>query len=55
MVENLEDYRFVRPANPDPNAHQYDSESWKKQLDLYWKCRGIYEDNKMKIHSLVWG
>ena len=55
MVEHLEDYRFVRPANPYPNAHQYDIESWKKQLHLYWKCSGIYEDNKMKLYSLVWG
>ena len=27
----------------------------KKQLDLYWKRRGIYEDNKMKLYSLIWG
>jgi len=42
MVENLKDYRFNRPPNPDPNAHQYDIESWKKQLDLFWKQRGVY-------------
>jgi len=22
---------------------------------LYWKRRGIYEDNKMKLYSLIWG
>jgi len=55
MVENLEDYCFIRPSNPDPNAHQFDIESWKKQLDLFWKRRGVYEDNKMKLYSLVWG
>jgi len=55
MVENLEDYCFIRPPNPDPNAHQFDIESWKKQLDLFWKRRGVYEDNKMKLYSLVWG
>jgi hypothetical protein len=27
MVENLEDYHFIRPPNPDPNAHQFDIES----------------------------
>jgi hypothetical protein len=33
MVESLEDYCFNRPPNPDPHAHQYDIEYWKKQLD----------------------
>jgi hypothetical protein len=28
---------------------------WKKQLDLFWKQRGIYADNKMKLYSLIWG
>ncbi len=55
MVENLQDYRFVRPANPESDADQYDIESWKKQLDMYWRRRGVYEDNKMKLYSLVWG
>jgi hypothetical protein len=55
MIENLDDFRFVRPQNPDPNAHQFEVESWKKQLDLFWKQRGIYKDNKMKLYSLVWG
>jgi hypothetical protein len=49
MIENLEDYHFVRPTNPDPNAHHFDIESWRKQLNLYWKCRGVYEDNKMTL------
>jgi hypothetical protein len=55
MIENLDDFRFVRPQNPDSNAHQFEVESWKKQLDLFWKQRGIYKDNKMKLYSLVWG
>jgi len=55
IIENLEEFRFVRPQNLDPNAHQCDIEFCKKQLDLYWKCRGIYEDNKMKLYSLAWG
>jgi hypothetical protein len=37
MIENLDDFRFVRPQNPDPNVHQFEVESWKKQLDLFWK------------------
>ncbi len=53
MEENLDEYKFIRPANLDPNAHQYDIESWKKQLDFYWKYRGIYKDNKMKLYSLI--
>jgi hypothetical protein len=32
MIENLEEYRFVRPTNPDPGAHQYEVESWKKTV-----------------------
>jgi len=24
-------------------------------LDQYWKRRGIYADNKMKLYSLIWG
>jgi len=30
-------------------------ESWKKQLDIYWKSSGLYADNKMKLYSLIWG
>jgi hypothetical protein len=30
-------------------------ELWKKQLDLFWKRRGIHQDNKMKLYSVVWG
>jgi hypothetical protein len=33
----------------------FELESWKKQFDLHWKRRGIYEDNKMKFFSLIWG
>jgi len=55
MIENLIDYTFVRPPNPQDGNDQYELESWKKQLDLHWKRRGIYEDNKMKLYSLIWG
>jgi hypothetical protein len=54
MIEILLKYRFVRPTNPYPSAHQYEVESRKKQLDLYWKRCGIYEDNKMKLYSVIW-
>jgi hypothetical protein len=55
MVENFADYNFQRPANPEDDEDPYELESWKKQLDLYWKRRGIYQDNKMKLYSLIWG
>jgi hypothetical protein len=55
MIENLRDYTFIRPPNPQDAMDQYELESWKKQLDLHWKRRGIYEDNKMKLYSLIWG
>jgi hypothetical protein len=55
MVENFEDYQFVRPENPDDDENPYEMESWKKQLDLYWERREIYQDNKMKLYSLVLG
>jgi hypothetical protein len=55
MIEKMEDYNFVRPADPPDNANQYDVETWKKQLDLFWKRRGVYMDNKMKLYSLIWG
>jgi len=55
MIENLQDFTFVRPPNPQDASDQYELESWKKQLDLHWKRRGIYEDNKMKLYSLIWG
>ncbi len=42
MIENLEDYRFARPTDPEENLNQYEVESWKKQLDLFWKWQGIY-------------
>jgi hypothetical protein len=51
----LKDYNFTRPEDPPEGASQYDIESWKKQLDLFWKRRGIYQDNKMKLYSLIWG
>ncbi len=41
LMENLEDYHFERPGDPTEGASQYDIESWKKQLDLYWKRRGV--------------
>ncbi len=55
MIENLEDYRFIRPENPDDEEDMFEMESWKKQLDIYWKRRGIYSDNKMKLYSLIRG
>jgi hypothetical protein len=55
MVEILEDYNFVRPENPNDEDDTFEMESWKKQLDIYWKRRGLYADNKMKLHSLIWG
>jgi phenylalanyl-tRNA synthetase alpha subunit len=55
MIENFEDYNFIRPQDPLPNADQFEIESWKKQLDLFWKRRGVYMDNKMKLYSLIWG
>ena len=55
MIENMKDFNFVRPQDPPDNAGQFDIESWKKQLDLYWKRRGGYQDNKMKLFSLIWG
>jgi hypothetical protein len=54
MIENFEDYNFICPPDPLPNANQFEIESWKKQLDLFWKRRGIYMDNKMKLYSLIW-
>jgi hypothetical protein len=55
MLENLEDFNLPRPENPEDEADRFEMESWKKQLDLYWKRRGIYQDNKMKLYSLIWG
>jgi hypothetical protein len=42
MIENFKDFNFVRPADPQANAGQFENESWKKELDLFWKRRGIY-------------
>jgi len=41
MIENLTDYQFIRPANPMDNQDQIEMESWKKQLDISWKRRGV--------------
>jgi hypothetical protein len=55
LIENFDVYNFIRPPDPTPNVDQFEIKSWKKQLDLYWKRRGIYMDNKMKLYSLLWG
>jgi hypothetical protein len=55
MIENMVDYNFVRPQDPSNNATQFEIESWKKELDMFWKRRGIYMDNKTKLFSLIWG
>jgi hypothetical protein len=55
MIENLEDFNLPRPVDPPANAGQYKVESWKKHLDIYWKRKSIYADNKMKLYSLIWG
>jgi len=55
MIENLTDYNHVRPHNPQNANDQFELESWKKQLDIHWKRRGVYADNKMKLYSLIWG
>jgi hypothetical protein len=55
MIENLQDYNFVQPTDLPSGVSQYEIESWKMQLDMYWKRRGIYMDNKMKLFSLIWG
>jgi len=55
MIDNLRDYAFVRPENPQDANDQFEWESWKKQLDIHWKRKGVYADNKMKLYSLIWG
>jgi len=55
MIENMTDYNFTRPQDPPSNANQFEIESWMKELDLFWKRRGIYIDNKMKLRSFIWG
>ncbi len=30
MIERMEDFNFVRPADPSANANEYEKESWKK-------------------------
>ncbi len=42
MVENFEDFALERPENPIDEEDRFEIESWKKQLDLYWKRMGIY-------------
>jgi hypothetical protein len=49
MIENMADFNFVRPADSPAGVNEYEKDSWKKQLDLFWKRRGIYMDNKMKF------
>jgi hypothetical protein len=55
LIGNMTDHNFQRPPDPPPSADQFEIESWKKQLDLYRKRRGIYMDNKMKLFTLIWG
>jgi hypothetical protein len=55
MIDNLQDFNMTAPEDPPANANQYAVESWKKLLDLYWKRKSIYTDNKMKLYSLIWG
>jgi len=55
MIENMADYNFMRPQDPSNNATQFEIESWKKALDMFWKRRGIYMDNKTELFSLIWG
>jgi hypothetical protein len=55
MIENLEDYNFIRPENPEDEDNRFEMEYWKKQLDIYWERRGVYADNKTKLYSLIWG
>jgi hypothetical protein len=49
MIKNLTDYNLVHPENPEDEDDPFEMESWKKQLDQYWKRRGIYAGNKMKL------
>ncbi len=55
MIKNMTDYVFVRPQDPMDNASQFEIEYWKKELDMFWKRRGIYMDKKTKLFSLIWG
>jgi len=55
MIENLTDNNFVKPHKPQNAGDQFELESWKKQLDIHWKRRGVYVDNKMQLYSLIWG
>jgi len=51
----MTDYNLIRPQDPSGNATQFEIESWKKELKMYWKRGGIYMDNKTKLFSLIWG
>jgi hypothetical protein len=37
VIENLTDYNFVCPENPEDKDDPFKMESWKKQLDQYRK------------------
>jgi hypothetical protein len=53
--ENLEDYNYTHPEDPEEGVNQNDVELWKKQPNLYWMRKGIYQDNRMEFYSLTWG
>jgi hypothetical protein len=54
MIKNFDDFNLPSPPYPQNNAGQFEIESWKKQLDIYWKRKSVYSDNKMN-YSLIWG
>jgi hypothetical protein len=45
MIKNLEEFILPRLA-PNNNAGQFEIESWKKQLDLYWKQKSVVQTIK---------
>lgn len=40
MIEHMEYFNFVCPADPPANTNEYEKESWKKQLNLFMEKKG---------------
>ncbi len=45
-MDNFEDFHCQRPEDLVENANRY-------EVELYWKRRGIYQENKMSTNSMT--
>ena len=55
MIKKMEDSTIPEPEDPPEDCSMTKKEIWKKQISNYVKRVEMYNKNKNKLYSVIWG